>query len=293
MISEILLVDSNNLNNCKKVINKFGYIIYYSYLCKMIGIYKVTSPNGKIYIGQSINVERRFKEYTKIKNTKGQVVLHRSFLKYGIVNHSFNILEQCNIKDLNKKERYWQEYYNVLGKKGLNCCLTKTNQKPRINSKQYKEKISNTLKRKYKSGEIINPRLGKGNFFNIFDFKGNILYSNIDINEAITKLNLSNRSVINNIIRTNRFLSQKKFIIVPININYKKFIFNCININKGVNIPIYQIFEDGSIKKNTASSNTRVRDKVLNSKNYIYYSKKNKSHYTFIGLLNAVLDSNI
>lgn len=93
--------------------------------------------------------------------------------------------------------------------------------------------------------------------------------------------------------RSNRFLSKKKFIIIPYNYNYKDFIFNCINIHKGMNIPIYQIFDNGKIKKNTASSNTRVRDKVLNSENYIYYSKKNKSYYTFIGLINAVLNSNI
>lgn len=259
----------------------------------MIGIYKITNPNDRVYIGQSNNIERRFKEYNNLNNCKGQIVLYRSFLKYGIINHKFEILESCDINELNIKERYWQEYYNVLGKNGLNCFLTKTNEKPRIITNKYKNKISKTLKRKYKSGEIISPHWNTGSKFNIFNFKGDLLYNNIDVTNIITKLNLSNRSVINNTIRNNRFLSQKKFIIVPIDIDYKEFIFKCININKGMNIPIYQIFKDGNIKKNTPSSNTRVRDKVLNSKDYIYYSKKNKSYYTFIGLINAVLDSNI
>lgn len=29
----------------------------------MIGIYKITSPSGKIYIGQSGNLEKRLKDY--------------------------------------------------------------------------------------------------------------------------------------------------------------------------------------------------------------------------------------
>ena len=38
----------------------------------MIGIYKITNPKGKIYIGQSINIENRFKVYKRY-NCKGQV----------------------------------------------------------------------------------------------------------------------------------------------------------------------------------------------------------------------------
>lgn len=214
----------------------------------MIGIYKITSPNNRKYIGQSNNIERRFKEYKSLHNCKGQVKLYRSFLKYGIINHSFKIIETCSIEKLNERERYWQEYYKCI-EIGLNCFLVKTDDKPRILTQDYKNKISKTLKDKYKNKEIINPRAGKGNYFNIYDLKGNILYNNIDINDTIKYLNLSNRSVINNTIRNNRFLSQKKFIITPSNVNYIDYIFECININKGLNIPIYQIFNNGIIKK--------------------------------------------
>jgi len=31
----------------------------------MIGIYKITSPSNKVYIGQSINIEKRFKSYKR------------------------------------------------------------------------------------------------------------------------------------------------------------------------------------------------------------------------------------
>jgi group I intron endonuclease len=89
----------------------------------MIGIYKITSPSSKIYIGQSIDIERRFKNYKSLSQTKKQVMLHYSFKKYGINNHLFEIIEQCSIESLNIRERYWQDYYNVI-EDGLNCLLT-------------------------------------------------------------------------------------------------------------------------------------------------------------------------
>lgn len=258
----------------------------------MVGIYKITSPNGRIYIGQSNNIERRFKEYENLNNCKKQLKLFRSFLKYGVINHIFEFIEECLIEELNIKERYYQELFDCV-ENGLNCFYTKTNEKPRINSKEYKQKISDTLKKKYKSNEIVHYNKGNGEKFNIFDYKGNMLYENIDVENIIKNINLSNRSVINNIIRNNKFLSQKKYIIIPCKYNFKDYVFNSIQKYKGSDLPIYQIFDNGDIKKCSISSKFRIINKLLISENYIYYSKKNKSHYTFIGLINAVLNRNI
>lgn len=128
----------------------------------MIGIYKITSPSNKIYIGQSINIKNRFKQYKKV-NCKTQIRLYNSFLKYGIEKHTFEIIEECSIELLNERERYWQDYYNVLNN-GLNCILTKTNEKKHIVSKETKEKLR-TLKLGKKTSEetknkIRNIRLG-------------------------------------------------------------------------------------------------------------------------------------
>lgn len=94
----------------------------------MIGIYKITSPTGRIYIGQSINIEVRF-SYYKRKCCKKQRRLHYSFEKYGVSAHSFSIVEECEIHELNIKERYYQDIYDCIGENGLNCVLTKTNDK--------------------------------------------------------------------------------------------------------------------------------------------------------------------
>jgi len=94
-----------------------------------IGIYKITSPSNKIYIGQSINIERRFKEYYRLKSCKNQIRLYNSFNKYKIENHVFEIIEKCSKNELNNKERYWQEFYDVIGKNGLNCTLVNSDSK--------------------------------------------------------------------------------------------------------------------------------------------------------------------
>lgn len=133
----------------------------------MIGIYKITSPSGKIYIGQSNNVEKRLKDYLKeYKCMSSQKRLYNSFLKYGSENHIFEILEECFFDELNNRERFWQEYYNSTGLKGLNCILTQTTEKKRVLSDETRIKLSKSLKGKF-SGEK-NPMYGKFGSLNPF-----------------------------------------------------------------------------------------------------------------------------
>lgn len=108
----------------------------------MIGIYKITSPSGKVYIGQSVDVKRRFNTYKIIDRSKGQVRLYRSFLKHGIENHVFEIIEECLEFELNDKERYYQDLYSVLSNKGLNCKLTRSSDRSGKHSDETKLKMS-------------------------------------------------------------------------------------------------------------------------------------------------------
>lgn len=81
----------------------------------MIGIYKITSPSNNIYIGQSINLERRLARYkSNLNSSKGQIRLNRSFIKYGVENHLFEIVLECSIEELNTKERYYQELFDCI-----------------------------------------------------------------------------------------------------------------------------------------------------------------------------------
>jgi len=110
----------------------------------MIGIYKITNPNGKIYIGQSINIESRKHSYSKLRDCKNQTKLYNSLVKYGFSAHIFECIEQCTIEQLNERERYWQDYYNVL-KEGLNCKLTGSRDRSgKLSEEAIRKRVANT-----------------------------------------------------------------------------------------------------------------------------------------------------
>lgn len=110
----------------------------------MVGIYKITNPKGKVYIGQSVDVNRRFREY-KSKYKSAQTKLINSFNKYGIENHLFEVVVECKIEELNDYERFYQDIFNCLVH-GLNCILTKSTDRSGVLSVETKLKISNKLK---------------------------------------------------------------------------------------------------------------------------------------------------
>ena len=116
----------------------------------MTGIYKITNPKGKVYIGQSVNIEKRFYKY-KILDCKSQIRLYRSLKKYGYNNHIFEIVEECDINLLNKRERYWQDFYDVVNKNGLNCVLQEINGKSSKLSEITKLKISKNHSKHFKN----------------------------------------------------------------------------------------------------------------------------------------------
>lgn len=84
-----------------------------------VGIYKITSPSNRIYIGQSINIEKRYKIY-KGNYDNSQPKLYRSFQKYEFNNHTFEIIEECPESYLDELETWWKLFYNSV-EDGLNC----------------------------------------------------------------------------------------------------------------------------------------------------------------------------
>lgn len=84
-----------------------------------IGFYRIVSPTFKSYVGKSINIERRMREYSKGR-CKTQPKLYRSIKKYGWDSHRVDIYE-CAEKDLDMFEIYHISWFQCLGKNGLNC----------------------------------------------------------------------------------------------------------------------------------------------------------------------------
>ena len=78
------------------------------------GIYKIENKiNHHIYIGQSSKIEERFSNHKWMaKNGKDDTKLYRAMRKYGIENFSFEVIEECNLNELNEKEIYWITKYD-------------------------------------------------------------------------------------------------------------------------------------------------------------------------------------
>ena len=77
----------------------------------MIGIYKITNKqNGKTYIGQSHNIQRRFSEHKK----KRLQTIDNYINIFGVDNFDFEILEECSQEELDEKEQYYINKFNSI-----------------------------------------------------------------------------------------------------------------------------------------------------------------------------------
>lgn len=91
----------------------------------MIGIYKITNlVNGKSYIGQSVNIQKRFNAHRSAafnpNNKNYDFPLYKAIRKYGIENFKFEILEECDKSELNDKEVWYITQYQTHSKLGYN-----------------------------------------------------------------------------------------------------------------------------------------------------------------------------
>jgi len=127
----------------------------------MSGIYKITSPSGKIYIGSSSNIKRREREY-RTNNKSTQPRLRNSFKKYGYNNHKFEVIHECSIGELFIWEYHYGIKFDVLGKNGLNCRLPKIDDSSVCMSDETKAKIGIANKGRKRPDLSVKNKLRTG-----------------------------------------------------------------------------------------------------------------------------------
>ena len=79
------------------------------------GIYKITNKiNNHAYIGQSIDIHRRWRAHRNYHlNEVEHRPLYKAFEKYGLDNFDFEIIEECEVQNLNEREQFWISYYDT------------------------------------------------------------------------------------------------------------------------------------------------------------------------------------
>lgn len=132
----------------------------------MIGIYKITNlVNGKSYIGQSVNIHKRFIAHKSAafnpNNKNYNLHLYRAIRKYGVENFSFEVLEECKVSELNEKEKYYILLYKTNTKDGYNNDSggTGCSHYTKLSTDMI-EKIINRLKTSTDNSDIIGADFG-------------------------------------------------------------------------------------------------------------------------------------
>lgn len=88
-------------------------------------IYKITTKhNGLVYVGQTVqSLRRRWRSHLShfYLNTHHNELLQKVFDKYGEDDFVVEVLDTCDVSELDEKERYWISYYDATNReKGYN-----------------------------------------------------------------------------------------------------------------------------------------------------------------------------
>lgn len=158
------------------------------------GIYKIVNKiNGKCYIGQSINIEARFKQHIRSTRYKNKVnKLYNALRKYGVENFVFSVICEVPQSSLNEYEISYIKYYNSFTN-GYNStsggdyyCYEGISKSNRLQS--FRDKTSKAQKKLLADPEIYNKRCEQLNSIlprKEINYEG-VFYSSL-IEFAITK----------------------------------------------------------------------------------------------------------
>ena len=118
------------------------------------GIYRITNTiNGKAYIGQSVDIEGRWKQH--ISQTRDKFAIGNAIDKYGIDNFSFDIIARCPAHCLDTLEIVFIRELGTLTPDGYNISVGGAAfMKGRKFTDEHKQKISKGNKGKKRTSEM-------------------------------------------------------------------------------------------------------------------------------------------
>lgn len=97
-------------NTSAKLIDAIEQWYYQAQDERISGIYKITNlKNNLVYIGQTVNFGIRRRDHWSDKTNDD---LHNDIQKLGREYFKFEIIEKCDVDQLDEREKYWIEYYD-------------------------------------------------------------------------------------------------------------------------------------------------------------------------------------
>lgn len=120
----------------------------------MVGIYKITSPTGRVYIGQSWGIEGRLKYYQRGANKK-QCKIYASLKKYGWQAHKFEICHELP-KDTTQEvlDNYEILYHDLYKSCGIDMMNIREPGNGGRNSEETRKKMSENNWNKKHPGKL-------------------------------------------------------------------------------------------------------------------------------------------
>lgn len=112
-------------------------------------IYKLTSPNNKIYIGQTLHLNKRFISHKK-DSIRKDGLLQKSIKKYGFDSYKIEILDEVKVENLDSAEQFYIAICNSFYKKnknGLNLTLGGNGCRGATQTQETKDKRAAAIKK--------------------------------------------------------------------------------------------------------------------------------------------------
>jgi hypothetical protein len=179
-----------------------------------IGIYKIVSPTGKVYIGQSWDIENRKKKYAGKSKISNQRKLYASLIKYRFNNHSFDVVctfpEDIEQKVLDEYEifcinQFKEAGYNMMNIKegGRGGKLPKESIDKMLTTRGKWNHTEETKKKMsaISMGKTMPPKY----IYTIID-KSNTVYTTTCINRFAKEHKINHASHLYKSIKTKRFI---------------------------------------------------------------------------------------
>jgi group I intron endonuclease len=111
------------------------------------GIYRITSPSGRIYVGQAQCISKRWSSHACAAKSHANKLLRSSFEKYGVSAHTFEVVEVVtDMSIIDAREQAWIDAAFALGDRCMNMSPTAGSVRGIKRSEEVRAKMPDALR---------------------------------------------------------------------------------------------------------------------------------------------------